>query len=404
MKTVVEDFTTTVGWSSDGTLSAEFINTHADKIAERLSGSLVVKVPSLNSGKSLTKTVAVDITGKTELVFSIWSRNLRGASFETAADYFYELTINGAYSWYIPTYESFDQVTIALPAGLSSITEIKITALTGTADFLILSDMCAIEDEFPLDVLQGVEDGLAWALPFIIPAKGILIGTVSGAAGDLTINFDWSHYYVERYSVITIDDGTHSETHQVNVDDEAAKGFFSTYDGKALVHSYTNASVYLQIPIEMDKFQQEQASPAITMAAFAPEPFTLTTEIDKVEDSFVVGAGMSERRSPMQVRYPVQISCMSRSLECQAIANRIVRWMLGQGSLWINARKHDFVWEQAPEATDPDSIDAVSQISYTLQVRVREEREDRVQGVMASATGVTVVAAAQTSSPGDSGG
>ena len=87
MKTPIELFTTTTGWTLDTGLDVSS-NQHPDFIADDLASSLTIHFNGV-IGTKATKTITVDVTGMTEIVLHTWSRYLRQVCRQTASRSFW---------------------------------------------------------------------------------------------------------------------------------------------------------------------------------------------------------------------------------------------------------------------------------------------------------------------------
>ena len=382
MKTLVEPFTSTSGWATDGTITFGPVNLVPEFIADRLAGSLIVHIPAGSQGKTFFKTVGVTITGYPELVFSVWSRNKQGNGFRKYTDFYYKVSFDaGATSYYVPTFPNFDSVTIAPATPLSTVSTLIFTVLHNDEDWLCLSAMNAVANEYPLDIFAAVQNDLGIAAAAIYP-NGLPTGdTLTGTLGDSTVTFAGNHDFLGRYRLVKITDGVHSEMHIIEEWGEGTATFKSSWDGKTLLYSYTAAAVYIQFPVSITLGETDLMLPVLAIDGMHPEHVMRTSEVGRIVDTFDASNNgpFMERQEDMLLRFPVLIDVEAQEYELLARANRIVRRFLSQGYLWINARKHDFIFDQAPVDVEPDSVnETLPKTQYVLNVEVREPVADRL--------------------------
>jgi len=369
----VETFETTTGWTSTGTMTVSQ-NQITQYIALHKTASLMVNIPSNNSGKKITKTLNVPMAGMTEIVLSIWSQRKASNQYIQNADFSYSIKFGSGAEYFLPIIEGFEQVSFYVPA-LTTVTEFTITALTNSADVLLLSACVAVKDDYPADVLDGMRTEIQRQM-VNETGLGLLLGTVSGITGDTTLPI--THFpYADRMATVLIKDATHSEVHAFDLTDEINYRFASTYDGLTLKYDYTSASVYLNFPVEFGRYEQDAIIPGVFLWKMAAEPVMRSTDLDTVYDTSTTGTWQS-RRVPINENYRVLIDVEARHPKILAIMNRAVKRFLGLNVLWINGRKHTFQWSVPPVEIEPDqSIEQFPKIQYEVSIEVQEERENR---------------------------
>lgn len=386
MTTVLDTMTDTTGWAGSGGASVYMVNEHKEYCADWLDKSLMFKF----SGGTVTKSFAsIDVEGHDDIVLTVWSRNKGRARHTAPEDFSYKIVINGSVAWYLPIHKTFH--TVAVPVeDIKKIDSISITALSGADDYLIVSALYAVKDEYPLDVLKGAIGGLEAARRVLYP-DGVKVTGLSCSAGAREVEIGFDVPYVERYSVIRISGGSSEEYHQISERNGSVVRFTGNYDGKKIKHDYTNADVSLWIPVELGRYEEEAVVPGIVVYGMAPEPDVTTSEVGTVIDGMSLDGSSRTRRELMGLRYTVLMSCESRHRVIGAVQGRIVRWMLGGNRLWINGRAHDIEFDQPPVETEPQGTDVIAQVQYTLRVSVREERARRITGHGAGLADIGVI-------------
>jgi hypothetical protein len=383
MKLDIEPFTSGTDWSESSALvSVEGINEIPEFVAGLNSKSLIFKFSSGSNGEDISKAVYFDLTEYDEIVFWVWSRNKRntGIDYNDKTGYAYKIDFGTGKEYFIPLFNSFSDVTVSIK-GMGVIDTIKITCLHDEEDHLIMSQMVAVRDEIPVDIWRSVKEQLEADILTVYPnitggvsSKGILLGTISGSAGGTSILFSDSIKIAEKYSVILIEDGDNSETHQLDGNDGLSYSFFTTYDGPSLKHDYTSAAVYLIIPVEFGMSESEINLPGINIQGMNPEEIIDSSKIDHARDTFDEDDTVSERRADAKFRYIILIDCEARTNEMIAFMSLLVRYFLARQVLWVNGKRIEILPEGASTYIEPqEAFNQIPKIQYTMQIEIREE-------------------------------
>jgi hypothetical protein len=382
MKVPIDMLNVTTGWG--GTAGAGFsLNQNpGDCMAEYQTASLLIYVPPNSQGKTITKAISpsVSLAGCTEIVLSIWSRELKRTRLPNPAAYFYQITFDGVNYFMLPTNIAFSDVTFGIN-GWGPATQITIVPTSNNEDWLIISCCYALWDEQPLDILQGVQIGIEWALPQFLPSGGIPLGTIAACAAGATSVVPSFKTYLERGAVLLFTNGSVSETHQVGRYDEAsgAVWFTSLFSGSSMVNAFSGASAYLLFPVQYGVQEQEAAVPGITLWTMAGRNSQDTEDVYQYEDSLSPAGAGAMRRTPWMQRYKVLIDCESRSHQNLALMGRIVRRFMAQNRVWINGRAHDVEYPDDAVYLEPkEGVVNIPKLQYELDVEIHEERAARV--------------------------
>lgn len=368
-------------------------NAFTDYIAGLNSASLLIMFATGDSIKTATKTLSspVDVTDYNTLVFSIWSWKKGKQVYDTSADFDYKIKINNTDEFYITVWDTFTHVNIDL-TGITSITQIKITALHSNTDYIIISEMVAENEETNYDVLNATQETLDYQLN-LDHSDGISVGTITGTTGDGSITFSTKPNYLARYSVIKIDDGVNEETHQINDSDGSKFYFNANYDGATLLNNFTNATVYLTFPTYINPTQQERNIPGIAIWGFEPEKIGRSTKAETITDSYSVNNdNFKERIQGEILKYTISLDCDSRSYELLDKMAHTIRKILGKQRLWVNGRKHEIEYAENPIEIKPaQGIDIIPKVQYTFAVEVEENIYDRATVPKTTSITTTVV-------------
>ena len=387
MKISVEPFISTTGWTISAP-STVAVNEFKDWIAGLETKSLLFYFDA-SGGRTATKTVSVDVSDYTELVFSLYSFRKNAPEFWHLADYQYKLVLNGTKEYLIPTNTSFVDVTLWID-DVDSITSISIQAIHTDDDYLIMSEMVAVKEELPLDVLVGVKEQLESLITTEF-GDGVNVGTVTASTGDAVILPSGSLNWLDRYAVIKIDDGVNSEIHQIGENDGSIYNFTSIYDGATLLNDYTDADIYLQYPVEFGRSELEIILPGIVVWEMSPSLLTEESKLETIYDTVdAVNDTWQVRQAGQHEEYSVLIDCEARQYEQIAELTKMVRRLLKPQKIWISGRKHDTYFEETSIEVEPtEGIRHIPKVQYTLTVEVLEDIHARETVVNTTTIDVT---------------
>jgi hypothetical protein len=380
MKTLIEPFTTVGGWTMGGSISVYAQNLQPEFIADHLTSSLVFKVPQGSQGLTFKKTVSITVPAACDFVFSLWSRNMWGRYFELSTDFSYQVSFdNGAHAYYIPTFRPFGDVTINNSYGITTVTTIIFTVLHNQEDYLILSAMNAVVDEYPLDILNGLSTELALVAAAQYPTGFATGDTVTGTAGASSCVLTGNHDFIARYALVQF--GGTVESHIVDEWDPVTgvMTFLTSWSGPLLVNNHAGDTVVVLFPVTITLGETDLIQPSIALQGMQPEHVLRRAEVSDTYDTFDVAGPFSNRQEEQNLRYPVLIDCEAQHYETLARLNRVVRSFMARGYVWINARKHDFLWDIPPVEIDPEIVnETLPKTQHTLEIEVRETPWARV--------------------------
>lgn len=391
MKLQIDPLSSVTGWTitAPSTITQ---NGFSQYVAGLNTNSLMIKFDS-SGGRVATKTFGTpfDVTNYESLVFSIWSRS-KGfdKQYLKPADFAYKIQIDATHEYYIPVWSTFSDITIGIE-DVTSITQIKITALHTDTDYIIISEMVAEHEEIPYDILYAFKETLDYMV-LQTYSYGVNIGTINTTAGDTSITFTTRPNYLNRYGVVYISDGVNSETHQVADNDAETFQLNDNYDGSAILNTFAGATVYLQFPVYINPKQDDIRLPGMAIWGIEPTPIFRGGKLDILRDSFLVSDSSSKERIEGQIlNYPILVDCESRSDELIDIMTRFVRFLAAGEFIWINGRKHHIIFTGAPTELRPtQGIDIISKVQYSIDVEVKENINSR-QAVPVTSTITTTV-------------
>ena len=371
MKTVIDNLISTIGWSASDGASIYGLTGNPDYAAGNNSTSLIIKFDGVNS--YVEKTYSEDISDYDEIILWIQSRSLGRKNYRNINDYSYKIDFgNDDTSYYLPVNNEFYYIRIK--ADFDTIIRMRITALTATTDYLILSYFIGTKTILPLDIFQGIKKQIEYYRDNYVTLK--TIGTIDGTTDDRFITFSTPVPYLDRYAVIKIDDGVNSEIHGI-ISKEGNKYTFSqAYDGDKLLNDYDDVVVYLYYPIEFGTSEKDIVFPAITIWGFTPERMLITNELDHIVDSVKTSDDTyQERQVGQYLNWLLMIDCTCKEeWEVLGELSKIVRNVIGKKIVWVNGRKCYINFEAPPVMKEPtDSYDIIPEVQYNAYIEVREE-------------------------------
>ena len=187
MKLIIDNLTNTTGWSASAEAAIHGVNEIKDFIAGNNSSSIIFNFNGINS--YVEKTYGTDVSDYDELILWVYSNNLKeDKTYSKASDYSYKIGVDSTNEYYLHTRGSFYYVSINIK-DIDTLEKIRITALTGSTDYLFVSYMLVTKDNFPFDVYEGIKEQLEYERDTFHSLK--LLGQISGSTGDTPIDRDW---------------------------------------------------------------------------------------------------------------------------------------------------------------------------------------------------------------------
>ena len=379
MKTRIEDCTSLTGWSGSAGVTA-ILNAIPDYIAESLAGSILIHFPAGSLGQTFSKAVTKDITGADEIVMTVWSRNKKAKQYQQPTDFAYTVKFAAGQEFCLPTFDGFDDVAFGVN-GWTSVTEVTITALTNDEDWILISDILAVKDDYPLDLIDGLKAMIRKAADEVCQSV-IPVGTVTCLSGDTAIGYLGAVYkYTDRFAVLKITDGINTEYHQIeNYDEGTAKPlrFTSRYDGESMKFAYTAAQVSIWFPVEIGQYEAEAVIPGVVVWAMSPASAQNEADNLNIVDTVKLDGSGAVRRNVATEEYEILIDCEARHAKILALLGRCVRWGLNSNRVWVNGRKYDLNNFDQNYIEPTEAVEAIPKVQYTVKIQVREERALRV--------------------------
>lgn len=369
MKLIVDNIDSLTGWSATNA-TVYGLNSFNEFVAGNNSNSAIFQFN--NQDGYVEKSYSVDCSEYTDFVIWISSQSLGKNQYRSVDDYNYKIDLGAGKEYYLPVYSEFFYTKINI-SDIDTIDRIRITALHGNVDHLIVSYALICKDQFPYDVFEGIKEQIEEIIDENITLKNI--GTVSGTSGSDTVTFSSALEFVDRYSVVKIDDGVNSEIHQIATITNSSFALGQMYDGTTLQNDYTNANVYLYYPVSYGTTQKEILLPGITFWGFVTTKQMNVTDLDKIIDTVKTDDTYQERQIGQDLMWDILIDCETKE-EWEVMEDLCfsVRVLIGRKHVWVNGRKCDItVTAPSVEIYPTESYDVIPKVQYPINIVVREE-------------------------------
>lgn len=362
-KTVIDNLTSTTGWS--GTNCTISVDSWKDFTTSFLESQL--KFVFSDAGIA-TKTFT-PIALKTDFQFSIVADT--DEKINSPIDYRMKVKLyDGLTSveYYLPVDKQFR--TLQFDKGnLVNIDKIEFIALEKIS--VMISEIITYEDQFPLDVYQGIKE----LLEKTIQESGLLqIGTATATTGSKSINIT-NQKYLDKYSVIQIG----AEKHCIKSIDGNFVTFLKTFDGEVMKQSYNNEPVYLNIPVQFEGRQEEDSIPAIQMSGSFQatekeeiEPYSPETDSHRT-DGFIRTYTIGNTWI-----HSITIEAESRHEKILEILLRILKIACNSTTMYyVNARRTELNCKEIKFIDYADATDIISKISVECETWITERKQNK---------------------------
>jgi hypothetical protein len=392
MKQVIDAEPSTANWTVSGAQTKRDV-----QIAEYIAGiettqSMITTFYEASDYVERVFGTPIDVSDYDYLVFSVWSHRNRGGQFRRPEDFNYGIVLqDGGAVLSFPTWQTFTEVVIDI-SGIDQIDKLRIEPLRAfeSQDHLIVSNFVVCTPDYPYDILQGIREHLLDVRSRRFPQGGVKAGTVTASQGDTQITIDGLVDYVERYSVVRIAGGGNEETHLLINNNETDFELGGLYDGDSLLHDYTDADVYVLYEPILGKFEEEAVIPSITVWGFSPDSSAGVLPASRTVKEYG-GGTFTELQTGMRMSFPIQLDIYARHWQLIEEMGDMVREFLAGRELWINGRKHDFIWQGGAETTFPDDPTVqLYSVTYNLDVEVKEARVETLPKHTTTTTSFTV--------------
>lgn len=379
MKLTIDSLSSITGWTASAEADITGLNEIPDYINGLNTASLVLHFDGINSYCQKVFSTPFDVTQYNELTINVCSVRQGKHEFRKYSDFNYKIEINDTAIYYLASYPYLVPITIDI-SDITSITKIKITALTSSEDYLIISNCIVVTDEFPIDAFTGIKE----QLEYDINAHYLTLfslGVITASINDTSITFASDVSYIDRYSVIYITDGVNSEKHCIEQKDGLTFKFNSMFDGKKIKHNYVGANVYLYFPITWGE-QKETFVPSITIWGIEPEKAEIETDLDIIEDTYKSDYTSAYRQTGKYFNYQILMDAEARSQGVLQVLSKIIKTFLGREIVYINGHRVfvDFSG-RATAIPSNDVFNVIPKIQYICDLTIKEDVNERIYAV-----------------------
>ncbi len=377
MQLLIDALNSIIGWtaSDDTRFKVQRINDIDKFIANEQSSSLLLKAIGDANNQYVEKTFpSIDVSNYDELVMWVYSSRLNksGMYLNRLSDFKYKIDFNNTMlDFCIPLYDTFTPIVFDI-RDITSIDRIRITALHDLEDYLIISSLVAYKDQIPLDIYRSAKSKIEIILKTIIGNDGILIGNVNSTAGNKRIKITGNKDFITRFSVIKISDGVNFEIHQLGNNDEERFDLIDSFDGESILHNYSGANVYLQIPVEYG-LDKKIILPGILIKGWTLTPILRGSKTGKNLNSYRENQTVKEQYVPQIEEWFIEFHMESRSEEILQYMSDAVRKMISSDGLWINGKQYEIGFHGDPVYIEPFvPEDLLHKITYTMKIEIQE--------------------------------
>lgn len=371
MNIVIDELNSNTGFTASGTASIIVPENGIEDFIAGPDNSASVQFQFRQNGDYVEKTgLNIDVSNYQYAVCHFYS------SFNKLTTGKFTLMLDDTHTFDIDTFPYLEDNYFRLDE-INTITKIRITYTGNELDRLMCSHCLAVVDELPVDIFLSTQKLIEKEI-FRRIGKGYLLGTVTANIGEEGIALNQISYnalqYIDRYAVIEIDDGTNSEKHVLEENDENYFSFGKLIDGETIQNNYTNANVYLIIPVRYGVKQLEYNTPSIAITGFAPVPVLRGGKIETVLTTREPGTVYTRFNNQIQ-QHQIQVTCIDRfESELMAFMSQVIRDVIARETLWINGQRYDTYYEGQPEFIAFEEADnPISGLTYTMQLEIKEE-------------------------------
>lgn len=370
MNLVIDEFNSTTGFIAYNNASIVGTVEISDFIAG-YNNTASVQFEFSGEGDYIEKDgLSIDVSDYSYAVCHFYS------SFSKMTSGLYTIAFNDIHEFEIDLYPYLTFQYFALNE-ISTIEKIRITYYGTSLDRLICSHCLAVLDEIPVDMFVSIQNIIETEINDLI-GDGFLLGTLDANSGDSQIALNQLAYtaleYIDRYSVIKIDDGVNSEVHVLEDNDERYFELEDAEDGNEIINDFTDANCYLTIPVRYGVKQQIYNTPSINITGYTPTPILRGGKVETVFTTKESGTSY-ERKDDQIYEYRFQVACITRmENDIMTFMSKLVRDIIARKILWINGQKYDISFDGEPEFIELEGYDnTIVGLVYTIKLEVKEE-------------------------------
>jgi len=375
MKLIIDNISETTGWNVGGGASIIGENLIPDYIAGDNSVSIYFKFTDIN--QYIEKEYNVDVSQYDQLVLHCYSLGYGQILYKKGSDFEYKINL-GSVEYYLPLFNAFTAITLDI-SNVDTITTLRITSLKDNADVIVLSYLVASKDDLPYDIFEGIKE----QFDYLINQKyknRFFIGKISGNTGDNSISYTGSVPYLSRYLSILIDDGVNSEVHHVkDYSGSTTLTLSDLFDGDQLLHDYTDANTYINMPVLYTNNEQQIILPSINIESLLIEPIPLVNEHEHRITDYFTNDTFFEEQAKRHEKFHLTIDCEAREISVLETLTEICRKIFYREKIWVNGRRFTIEWDSnSTEIKSTEAIKVIPKIQFEIMVAIKEDVWDKI--------------------------
>lgn len=248
---------------------------------------------------------------------------------------------------------NFDTITVPY----KPLFKFDIVVLSDNADVLIISNLRAVTDELPQDILQGFTH---------IDLPKFSIGTITASKGSHKIQVEDITNLVEG-AVLLIG----QERHQVKGLIGDIVTFEDTEDGMSLLQDYEDEEIFIECPIRIGYYDQDLKLPSLVLWFSSPTP---DLRAIRREEYKVFGNDAYVKERTQFEDWTVRLDIVGGSPEMVQLVASFVRKFLEKNKIFINGKRFTFEWTDGAVDTEPSSyLDIQPSVAYNITISLQEE-------------------------------
>lgn len=316
-----------------------------------LNNSIMIMIPSGSKGQIIHIDANFNSNEYTDLAFNGCSFKCPILNLQHVGEAYYAVNFDNE-EIEIPLGKEFDTITVPY----RRVTKFDIKVLTDRADVIVLSNLRAVKELMPQDILEGFR---------IMELPTIRTGTLSVKKGDPQIEISDATQIFED-SVISFN----GERHQIERINGHKVTLATTFDGDQVLADF-DGDFNLDCPITIGYYDQDAKLPSVVLWFSSPTPVLRAT---KKEQYRVFGNMVYIKESMQLTSWTVKIDVVGGTPEMTQLVASYIRRFLEKNRIWINGKRFTFEWTDSAVDTEPSTyLDIQSSVVYNISMEIKEE-------------------------------
>lgn len=366
MKLVINKLDSVTGWTGGIPIS---LNQHPQFIAHNNAASIVL-TPNLDLNQTASLTLNQALTGYEYIVLNCQSQYMGVDKLSSPADAAYLIDF-GFQKYYLPAPKNFGRCIFKI-AGTETITKIEITALHNLRDVLIISNLQAVKEQLPLDIINAITESIT---PIEYEA-----GSVSVLAGETTMTIT-NPRYIDKYTRVRLGtkyytiESTAGATATINTLYDGGNGFAENFSG----------IIYMSPPVNGYSQFKETVLPAITVYDDALSQIDVDNREDFRLDTYKYNSPSQDTVDIVVINdnyiLSVQIDSESQYQQVLHDLSKAIKNFIAKKTIWVNGVQLEY------NSLDIQKVDGeYDKIAYIAAIEYAEEKWQETQKFPLSGT------------------